>query len=253
MIPRIILSVLLLAACTLVETVIVPGTTLIGGQAAGAQFQPSDGAYATALTVRQTIGLINTTVSFIGLLLLAAIWWGPVKRVFKGMPLALLALLLPMQEGRAYGKSLEQVTDGPVRNKIQALVCDEISARGLDEANAQANAIMKAIEGKARAYLNDNGIGLDFIGWADTFELGGKVQDAIDRRYVATKEAEIARDMTPYTTTLQALATAEATRTIADGLKLGKVALPTSLTIMDFGWLKDLFASATAPKPAAGK
>lgn len=144
-----------------------------------------------------------------------------------------------------YGRSLQTVTDGPVRNKVQSVVCDEITSKSLDEANAQAPAIMKAIEGKAKQYLGEYGVTLDYIGWADTFEFGDKVQGAIDRTYVANKEADIAKTMTPYTSTMQALATAEATRTIADGLKSGAVKLPTSLSIMDFSWLRDIFSHAT--------
>ena len=144
-----------------------------------------------------------------------------------------------------YGRSLSTVTDGPVRNKVQSVVCDEFTAKTLDEANAQAPTLMKSIETKAKAYLTDYGVTLDYIGWADTFEFGEKVQGAIDRKYVSVKEAEIAALMAPHTATLQALSTAEATRTIADGLAKGKVNLPTSLSIMDFGWLKDMFSVAT--------
>jgi hypothetical protein len=147
-----------------------------------------------------------------------------------------------------YGKSLAQVTDGPIRNKVQSIVCDEIVTRTLDEANAQAAQVMKNIETKGRPYLGEYGISLDYIGWADTFEFDPRVQGAIDRRYVANREAEIAAQMAPHTATLQALATAEATRTVADGLRNGKIVLPTSLSIMDFGWLRDVFAAATGQK-----
>lgn len=153
-----------------------------------------------------------------------------------------------------YGRSLAKVTDGPVRNKVQSVVCDEITARSLDEANATAPAIMKSIEAKAKTYLAEYGVTLDYIGWADTFEFGEKIQGALDRKYVSVKEAEIAALMAPHTGTLQALSTAEATRTIADAFKSGKIALPTSLSIMDFGWLKDVFGVATGQsKPAAPK
>lgn len=135
-----------------------------------------------------------------------------------------------------YGKSLSQVMDTTVRNKVQSLVCMQIASHTLDEDNEQAAGIMKAIEADTKAYLTDMGITLDFIGWADTFTFGNKVQDAIDRRYVAEKDAKIAAAMAPYTQTLQALAAAEATRTMSakwNGAMPSSVSLwwlPSSIT-----------------------
>ena len=146
-----------------------------------------------------------------------------------------------------YGRSLAEVTDGPVRNKVQALICDEFTTKSLDEANAGARAIITASEVKIKTYLDGFGVTLDFMGWADTFEFNTKVQDVINRKYVADKEAMIAASLAPHASTLQALATAEATRTVATGFSTGKIQLPTSLSIMDFGWLKDLFSSAAKP------
>lgn len=114
-----------------------------------------------------------------------------------------------------YGRSLTQVMDGPVRNKIQSLVCNELAGRTLDEANAKAVEMMTNIEKATKAYLDGNGITLSYIGWSDTFTFDGKVQDAINRRYAADKEAQIAGMLGPHTSTLQALANAEAVRTAA--------------------------------------
>jgi hypothetical protein len=115
-----------------------------------------------------------------------------------------------------YGKSLAQVMDGVGRGKVQSLVCNEIAGRPLDKVNSDATKIMEAIQAKTESYLASRGITLDYIGWADTFTFDEKVQDAINRRYVADREKEIAAVLGPVTGTVQALATAEATRTIAN-------------------------------------
>jgi hypothetical protein len=114
-----------------------------------------------------------------------------------------------------YGKSLQQVMDSVGRGKVQALVCGEIASRPLDRVNSEATKIIETIQQKVADYLGSRGITLDYIGWADTFTFDPKVQDSINRQFVATKEKEIAAQLGPVTETVQALATAEATRTIA--------------------------------------
>jgi hypothetical protein len=126
------------------------------------------------------------------------------------------------------GKSLSQVMDGPVRSRVQALVCDEISARTLDQDNKDAAKIMESIQKKVGDYMASVGITLDFIGWADTFEFDKDVQAAVNRRYVASQDIEVAKALAPHTTTLQALATAEGTRTVANKWN---GTLPSSLSL----------------------
>lgn len=127
-----------------------------------------------------------------------------------------------------YGKSLAQVMDGPVRSRVQSLVCDEMTSRTLDENNKQAAAIMADIQKKVEAYMTSVGITLDFIGWADTFEFDHAVQASIDRRYIASQDLAVAQALAPHTGTLQALATAEGTRTIANKWN---GATPTSVSL----------------------
>jgi hypothetical protein len=135
-----------------------------------------------------------------------------------------------------YGKSLAQVMDGVGRGKVQSLVCSEVASRPLEQVNAEATAIMGVIQQKVAEYLTSRGITFDYIGWADTFTFSDRVQDAINRRYIADREKEIAAQLESATTTVQALATAEATRTLAnrwDGKMPSQVSLwwlPSSLT-----------------------
>jgi len=115
-----------------------------------------------------------------------------------------------------YGKSLAQVMDGPVRSRVQSLVCDEMTSRTLDKNNAEAAAMMSSIQKKVDAYMTSVGITLDFIGWADTFIFDPQVQASIDRKYIATQDLAVAQSLAPHAATLQALATAEGTRIVAN-------------------------------------
>lgn len=127
-----------------------------------------------------------------------------------------------------YGKSLSQVMDEKIRNKVQSMVCDAMTKHSLDDANAHAADMMADIQKNVGVYLDSVGITLDFIGWADTFEFADGVQKAIDRRYIADKDKTIADDMAPRVATLQALASAEGTRTVADKWN---GALPSSVSL----------------------
>lgn len=145
------------------------------------------------------------------------------------------------------GKSLAQVMDGPVRSRVQSLVCDEMTSRSLDENNKQAAKIMEGIQKKVEVYMISVGISLDFIGWADTFEFSKEVQAAVDRRYIASQDIEVAKAMAPHTATLQALATAEGTRTVANKWN---GALPSSVSLW---WLPSSISDWVAKSLAPGK
>lgn len=115
-----------------------------------------------------------------------------------------------------YARSLSQVMDSVVRSKVQALVCQEVVKRTMDKANSQLADMMAAIQASVEAYLASRGITLDFIGWADTVTFDPHVQDAINRRYIADKDAAIADALGAKVQTIQAVANAEATRTLAN-------------------------------------
>jgi hypothetical protein len=102
------------------------------------------------------------------------------------------------------------------RKKVQTLVCDEIAGRTFDDANANMKAIMEKVKTDATNYFASVGITLDFIGYADTWTFDDAVQAAINRRYVASQDKEIALALEPYTATIQALAAAQALRSFGD-------------------------------------
>lgn len=155
-----------------------------------------------------------------------------------------------------YSRKLADVMDDVGRKKIQTLACDQISAKTLDEANAEAVAIMKQVNQDATAYFASVGITLDFIGWANTFEFDTAVQDAVNRLYIAKQDEVIAKSLAPYATTIQALAAAGALRefgTHTDGK------LPTTIVGLPSGMmplLNNLLGSPappTAPSTLQGK
>jgi hypothetical protein len=148
------------------------------------------------------------------------------------------------------GRSLAEVTDGPVRNKVQALVCDQLASHTLDQDNVQATKIMADIDKAVREYLTQMGITLDYIGWADTFTFDPVVQGALNRVYVADKDSKIAIQLGPQVGTLQAIAAAQATRTVSERWN-GQ--MPTQVSLW---WLPDSlsnFFTSVFSKGAAAK
>ncbi len=148
-----------------------------------------------------------------------------------------------------YGRSLTEVMDTVVKDKVQALLGNEFTKRSFDEANAQAEQIMTSVQTSLEKYLKTVGITLDYIGWADTFSFDHTIQDAINRRYIATQDEAIAQKLGPYTATIQALASADALRAFGNKTD-GK--LPTSVSLW---WLpsgvSDFFGKLFKPASEA--
>jgi hypothetical protein len=159
-----------------------------------------------------------------------------------------------------YSRKLADVMDDVGRKKVQTLVCDEIASRTFDKANEDAVQIMQDVKQQATAYFADVGITLDFIGWADTFTFDPEVQEAVNRRYVASQDQAIAALLAPYASTIQALAAADALRAFGqktDGrLPSTIVGLPPELGPLMSTLLKSAgsepSASVVAPTPAVG-
>jgi hypothetical protein len=148
-----------------------------------------------------------------------------------------------------YSRKLAEVMDDVGRKKVQTLVCDEITARSFDQANNDAVKIMDSVKQKASDYFAAVGITLDFIGWADTFTFDPAVQEAVNRRYIASQDQAIAALLSPYAATIQALAAADALRSFGhktDGrLPTTIVGLPAEL-----GPLMSTLMQAQAAGPA---
>lgn len=115
-----------------------------------------------------------------------------------------------------YGRSLVNVMDDVGRKKVQTLICDQIGSRTFDQDNQQMVPIMDTVAKQAIDYFKSVGVTLSFIGWADTFTFDPSVQDAIDRKYIAVQDEDIAKRLQPYATVIEALAVAQATRTFGE-------------------------------------
>ena len=153
-----------------------------------------------------------------------------------------------------YSRKLADVMDDVGRKKVQTLVCDEITARSFDQANNDAVKIMESVKQKANDYFAAVGITLDFVGWADTFTFDAAVQEAVNRRYIASQDQAIAALLAPYATTIQALAAADALRSFGhktDGrLPTTIVGLPPELGPLMTTLLRAGPAAATPGQPS---
>lgn len=111
-----------------------------------------------------------------------------------------------------YGRSLGDVMQDVGRKRIQTLICDQIMSHDIDYDNQHLVEIMKTVRQQASDYFASVGITLNFIGYADTATFAPEVQAAINRKYVAAQDKAAAALLADYTSTIQALAQAEAMR-----------------------------------------
>ena len=75
---------------------------------------------------------------------------------------------------------------------------------------------METVRKTATEYFAWVGVAPDFVGWADTFSFDRDVQDAVNRRYIAAQDKEIATALAPHADTIQKLAAAHALRAFGD-------------------------------------
>jgi hypothetical protein len=84
-----------------------------------------------------------------------------------------------------HAKSLQEVMDNVVKGEIHTLVCKQISARGLDTANAEMGIMMDNVTKEVSKYLDSVGITLINVGFADTLQFDPEVQKAINDLYIS--------------------------------------------------------------------
>lgn len=155
-----------------------------------------------------------------------------------------------------FGRSLTEIMDTVGRGAVQAMVCSEISTRDLDKVNKEADVMLTSIQNKAKTFFTSYGITVDYLGWAGTFSFAPAIQSAIDRRYIADKDKEIAALLEPYAPTIQSLAAADTMREFGyktDGkLPTTIVGLPANVTDL-LGTLLSVHSSAMTNMPSAAK
>lgn len=84
-----------------------------------------------------------------------------------------------------HGRTLTEVMDTVGRNKVQALMCNEVTVRSFNDANAHAIDMMTSAKAKADEYFKSVGITLDYLGWAGTMEFDADIQAAVNARWTA--------------------------------------------------------------------
>ncbi len=102
-----------------------------------------------------------------------------------------------------YGRSLAQIMDTVVRNKVQQLLSAQYSKLTFDEANEKLPEIITLVEKDLKNWAKTIGITIDFLGLADTVEFDSDVQQAINKAYIAGRLA-------PHVNTLERMATINA-------------------------------------------
>ncbi len=148
-----------------------------------------------------------------------------------------------------YGYSLAEVMDGIVHEEVHALLSAEFTSRGFVDCNEQAPIIMENVKKKLIEYLTSVGITLKYVGWADTFTFDKEVQEAINRRFIATQDKLVAEQLAPFTNVIQSLAAAEALRSFGSKTD-GK--LPTTIVGLPTG-VGGLLSTLLNPAPEAGQ
>jgi hypothetical protein len=134
-----------------------------------------------------------------------------------------------------FGKDLPEVMDGVIRNKIQTLACNEISARTLNAVNSEANKMLDNISKETTSYCATKGITLDYLGWAGTFTFDNDVQRAVNDRYTAQTVA-------PYLATLQSKA-------VIDALNRWDGHAPASISLWTWSGISDFFGRLLKSEP----
>ena len=114
----------------------------------------------------------------------------------------------------------------------------------LDQANAEALPIRQKAEENIRKYLDEVGITLNFVGWADTFSFDAEAQKAINDRCAAEKIAPVLPTLQTAAEIRKGLAQGLA----AHGLPANLLAIPTNL--LDFAGMLGV-SSGNPGKPAS--
>ena len=132
-----------------------------------------------------------------------------------------------------YSRGVKEVMDDFGRKKVSEVICDQITSRSFDQVNGEAKLIKDTAAKMITEYFAALGITIDFVGWADTFTFDKEVQEAVNRRYIASQDQAIAMALAPYAQTIQTLAAAHALRAFGDKtdgkLPTTIVGLPTDL------------------------
>jgi SPFH domain / Band 7 family len=115
-----------------------------------------------------------------------------------------------------HARHLPTVMNTIVRTEIHNQICNAVMALDLEQVNEQAGKIMTDVTKSVKKWLEPYGITIDAMGWAGTFDFDPKVQDAINRRFIAVQDKAIAEALAPQADTIQKLSAAFAMRSFGE-------------------------------------
>ncbi|MNH23356.1 SPFH domain / Band 7 family protein [compost metagenome] len=153
------------------------------------------------------------------------------------------------------GKSLKDVMDSEIRNKIGSVLLEKYSTLSIDELRGDKGAVIKAVRAEVEPYFKQRGITLSNLGYVnDIAYLSEDVQEAINKKFkaeqdqaanavvnktnldrstnevaVATKESEAAAKRQATMETQLELKRLENEAAWIEALASGKVTLPSTL------------------------
>ena len=114
-----------------------------------------------------------------------------------------------------YGKSLAEVMDTVVRGKIQAIIAREFGKLSTDDGIRKKAEIIQTVDKETKETFLTKGITVEYVGYAESLTLSPKVQEAIDRAYMAQKSALAADAQAKSVPVLEQLADIEVKKGLA--------------------------------------
>lgn len=152
------------------------------------------------------------------------------------------------------GKSLQQVMDGEIRNKIGSVLLEKYSTSKIEDIRANKSEVVDYVRKAVEPYFKERGITLSNIGYiGDMQYVDPKIQEAINKKFNAEEdkkaqaiinkkneeqaksELEQAKKKSQAMKTLAEMKELEIQEKIAEGLKEGTLKLPETLVIGDGG------------------
>ncbi len=136
-------------------------------------------------------------------------WFG--NRAEKGNPVDPHVMYASV----VYGKSLAEVMDTVVRGKIQAIIAREFGKLSTDDGIRKKAEIIQTVDKETKETFLTKGITVEYVGYAESLTLSPKVQEAIDRAYMAQKAALAAEAQAKSVPVLEQLADIDVKRGLA--------------------------------------
>jgi SPFH domain / Band 7 family len=91
-----------------------------------------------------------------------------------------------------YAQSLANVMDKVVHQRVQTLLAGEFGSRSLTDCMTQKIEIMNKVEKQVISEFAKVGITIEYVGYASALNYDAKIQESIDKVFIAEKEAAAA-------------------------------------------------------------